>query len=92
MRSNINLLVKKERQDDVEKEECPFVIGDTVWLKSGGPSMTVAEVEDPDDEDHDGFVSCVWFGSSMEAAYYQWFRFECLTKEGDDETDSKANP
>lgn len=31
-----------------------FNVGDVVWLKSGGPKMTVTEI----DEDE---VTCVWF-------------------------------
>ncbi|GAB3585675.1 YodC family protein [Hymenobacter daeguensis] len=37
----------------------PFNVGDTVKLKSGGPMMTVAELEGDD-------VVCVWFEKSQQ--------------------------
>lgn len=36
----------------------PFSIGDVVRLKSGGPSMTVAEIGDIEGQPT---VSCTWF-------------------------------
>jgi len=36
-----------------------FKVGDTVRLKSGGPVMTVVEVDDEEDEIH-----CQWFADS----------------------------
>lgn len=36
-----------------------FAVGDTVKLKSGGPTMTVAELEGED-------VVCLWFDKSQQ--------------------------
>ena len=37
-----------------------FNVGDRVQLNSGGPIMTVEEVDDPD------FISCIWFNDKGE--------------------------
>lgn len=37
-----------------------FRVGDTVMLKSGGPTMTVAEVND------NGSLFCIWFDGKNE--------------------------
>jgi uncharacterized protein YodC (DUF2158 family) len=43
-----------DRQRDVSKTNEGFVVGDVVRLKSGGPLMTVARIEEP-------AVYTVWF-------------------------------
>jgi uncharacterized protein YodC (DUF2158 family) len=37
-----------------------FVLGDTVWLKSGGPKMTVCEAE-TNGLTGDPMITCEWF-------------------------------
>ncbi len=37
----------------------PFKIGDTVCLKSGGPTMTVTAIGS--DDDGTAWISCMWF-------------------------------
>lgn len=39
--------------------EKPITVGDIVWLKSGGPLMSVSEVV------HDRLLLCVWFDGTV---------------------------
>ncbi|MFC7051458.1 YodC family protein [Hansschlegelia quercus] len=44
-----------------------FKVGDTVQLKSGGPSMTVSSGKNNNDQYH-----CTWFkGASLETGYFK---------------------
>jgi uncharacterized protein YodC (DUF2158 family) len=43
-------------------EDVKFEIGDTVYLKSGGPLMTVYKVTD-------NYVSCEWFPTHEKTAH-----------------------
>ena len=45
----------------------PFNIGDIVRLKSGGPAMTVTDV-DLNDDDGTYWVSCTWFDEKGQRA------------------------
>lgn len=53
------------------KEE--FAVGDTVYLKSGSPRMTVAHV-------HDEHADVTWITNGGCAVMLQAFKFACLTK------------
>lgn len=54
-----------------------FAIGDTVRLKSGGPTMTVTELGEADDPNR--YVFCTWFKSNNEVAG-QHFPSQALQK------------
>jgi len=48
-------------------------IGDTVRLKSGGPKMTVAKLEDKY-----GQIYCVWFAGEYDKVYHDYFQPDTL--------------
>lgn len=50
-------------------------VGDTVRLKSGGPTMTITTIDSPYGADLQAF--CTWFKSSNETTT-QYFPFEAL--------------
>lgn len=51
-----------------------FEIGDTVVLKSGGPLMTVTDIDGE-------MVSCTWFEKKQDKAYEGTFKSSILVKE-----------
>ncbi len=57
-----------------------LVVGDTVWLKSGSPKMTVREVED-------GQITCDWFNNKQEQKRAR-YNVDQLTTEDPDELPS----
>jgi uncharacterized protein YodC (DUF2158 family) len=57
---------------DIEEEDMSFEVGDVVFLKSGGPSMTVAKLLE------DGSVIVNWFGGEPGNPYAACFQPEML--------------
>jgi uncharacterized protein YodC (DUF2158 family) len=56
-------------------EDQKLVVGDTVELKSGGPSMTIQTIH------VDGkTVQAVWFPNSQSTLHASWFQKETLKK------------
>ncbi len=66
-----------------------FKVGDIVWLKSGGPAMTVEVVHSGSGE-----VRCAWFGEVAGARQLlkHVFRFESLTTSEPVSPPSRADP
>lgn len=56
-----------------------FKLGDVVCLKSGGPTMTVADLTD------DGYIATAWFGGSSEEPRVFQFAPELLKLVTDEE-------
>ena len=50
-----------------------FEVGDVVTLRSGGPWMTVAQLNGSE-------IGCVWFDGSGESLRREYFPAECLKK------------
>lgn len=58
-----------------------FNIGDEVYLKSGGPVMTVSRVT------NDGYVECVWYSETLAHYSNNLFEPEMLALQEDDVED-----
>ena len=62
-----------------------FVIGDVVWLKSGGPKMTVTSFDEKPVNSNPNAVYCSWFNTEsngnwlcgpVNSAWFDWRSLE----------------
>ena len=64
------MLYSWRREEEHVSEDETFKVGDVVWLKSGGPSMTVTEVGP--------MMFCEWFANNVTSS--KSFPPDALTK------------
>ena len=60
---------------DNSKPNQELKIGDVVKLKSGGPTMTVDNIE------KNGEIYCKWFAGEYDKVYYGYFKSDALQKQ-----------